>query len=136
MTRTDLKTGEYVVVTARYEGRRYNSPNDICVDGRGRIYFTDPRYGDRGDMEMSFEGVYRIDEDLEVNCILRQPQIERPNGIALTQDCRLLYLVDSCPAVGGNRKIWCFDLDEAGQSLGGNGAFSTLRRDAAATGCV
>src|SRR5258708_4041268 len=47
VTRTDLKTGKYEVLTERYEGKRYNSPNDICVDGHGRVYFTDPRYGDR-----------------------------------------------------------------------------------------
>ena len=46
--------------------------------------------------------------------ILAQPDIQRPNGIAVTQDARLLYLVDSCPIVGGNRKIWAFDLDDAG----------------------
>src|SRR5262245_43646472 len=47
VTRTDLKTGKYEVLTDRYDGVRYNSPNDICVDGHGRIYFTDPMYFDR-----------------------------------------------------------------------------------------
>ncbi len=118
VTRTDLKTGEYVVLTSRFEGKLYNSPNDICVDGRGRIYFTDPRYGARDDMEMEIEGVYRIDESGEVTRIVQQPDVERPNGIAVTQDCKTLYLIDSCPAVGGNRKIWCFDLDEEGNPSG------------------
>ncbi len=114
IARTNLTSGEYEVLTDRYDGLRYNSPNDICVDGRGRVYFTDPRYGDRTDMEMEIEGVYRIDLDGSVHCILQQPQIQRPNGIAVTQDCRTLYLVDSCPVMGGNRKIWQFDLDESG----------------------
>jgi gluconolactonase len=114
VTRTDLQSGEYVVLTERYDGQRYNSPNDICVDGRGRIFFTDPRYGDRSDMEMSIEGVYRIDLDGRVTRILAQPDVQRPNGLAVTQDCRTLYVVDSCPIAGGNRKIWGFDLDEQG----------------------
>lgn len=114
VTRTDLRTGEYVVVTERYGGQRYNSPNDICVDGQGRVYFTDPRYGDRSDLEMSVEGVYRIDRDGTVTRILEQPTVERPNGIAVTQDCRTLYVVDSCPVAGGNRKIWSFELDDQG----------------------
>ena len=114
ITRTDLSTGEYTVITERYDGLRYNAPNDICVDGQGRVYFTDPRYGDRSDMEMEIEGVYRIDLDGSVTRILAQPDIERPNGIAVTQDSRMLYLVDSCPIVGGNRKIWAFDLDDRG----------------------
>lgn len=114
VTRTDLATGEYVVVTDRYAGLRYNSPNDICVDGRGRVYFTDPRYGDRGDMEMQVEGVYRIDLDGRVTRLLGQPEVERPNGIAVTQDGRRMYVIDSCPLPGGNRKVWAFDLDDEG----------------------
>lgn len=116
VTRTDLSTGEYEVLTERFEGCRYNSPNDICVDPAGRVYFTDPRYGDRSDMEMELEGVYRIDPDGTVTRILEQPAIERPNGIAVTVDARTLYLVDSCPTIGGNRKIWAFDLNEAGEA--------------------
>jgi gluconolactonase len=114
VTRTDLKTGKYEVLTERYEGKRYNSPNDICVDGRGRIYFTDPMYHDRSRMEMS-EGVYRIDLDGRVTRILDQPAVQRPNGLAVTQDCRTMYVVDACSIAGGNRKIWGFDLDEGGQ---------------------
>lgn len=114
VTRTDLASGDYTVLTDRYDGARYNSPNDICVDGQGRIYFTDPCYGDRSQMEMSIEGVYRIDLDGRVLRILEQPAVERPNGLAVTQDSRRLYVVDSCPLPGGNRKIWSFDLDENG----------------------
>lgn len=114
VTRTDPQTGEYEVLTESYEGLRYNSPNDICVDGRGRIYFTDPMYFDRSQMEMSVDGVYRIDPDGTVVRILEQPAIQRPNGIAVTQDCRQLYVIDSCPVVGGNRKVWNFQLDDAG----------------------
>jgi gluconolactonase len=116
ITRTDLATGAYEVLTDRYDGVRYNSPNDICADGRGRIYFTDPCYGDRSIMEMEIEGVYRIDPDGAVTRIIEQPAIHRPNGIAATQDSRQLYVVDSCPTEGGNRKIWVFDLDDAGKA--------------------
>lgn len=115
VTRTNLKTGAYEVLAERYEGRRFNSPNDICTDARGRVYFTDPRYGDRSDMEMDIEGVYRIDPDGTVERILQQPAVQRPNGLAVTQDGRTLYVVDSCPTVGGNRKIWCFELDDHGR---------------------
>ena len=114
VTRTDLETGDIETLTERFEGVRYNSPNDICVDGVGRAYFTDPRYGDRSDMEMEIEGVYRIDLDGSVTRILQQPDIQRPNGIAVTQDSNTLYVIDSCPTVGGNRKVWRFDLDAGG----------------------
>ena len=115
ITRTnDLKSRECEVITSDYRGVRYNSPNDICIDGRGRAYFTDPRYGDRDDMEMEIEGVYRIDLSGHVERILEQPCIQRPNGIAVTQDSRTLYVVDSCPEIGGNRKVWAFDLNDNG----------------------
>jgi gluconolactonase len=118
VTRTDLASGANTVLTDRFEGLRYNSPNDICVDGDGRIYFTDPCYGDRSQMEMSVEGVYRIDLDGQVVRILEQPTVERPNGLAITQDSKRLYVVDSCPVPGGNRKIWSFDLDAGGNPHG------------------
>ncbi|MBH56290.1 MAG: gluconolactonase [Planctomycetaceae bacterium] len=114
ITRTNLATGEYQVLTDQYDGQRYNSPNDICVDGNGRIYFTDPCYDDRSIMEMDCDAVYRIDPNGAVTRILTQPAIQRPNGIAVTQDSKHLYLVDSCPIAGGNRKIWHFDLDDHG----------------------
>src|SRR6476660_4154628 len=74
--RTDMKTGNIAVLTERYEGRRYNSPNDLCVDGAGRIWFTDPRYGDRTGMEMDVEGVYRIDADGRVTRVLNQSDVQ------------------------------------------------------------
>jgi gluconolactonase len=114
VTRTNLETGEYEILTDRYEGLRYNSPNDICVDHLGRIYFTDPRYGDRSDLEMEVEGVYRIDLDGSVTRIIEQPDIGRPNGLAITLDSQMLYLVDSAHDVGGNRKIWSYYLDKEG----------------------
>ena len=114
VTRTTLASGEYEVLTESYGGARYNSPNDICVDGNGFIYFTDPCYGDRSTMEMQEEGVYRINQDGTVTRIIQQPDIDRPNGIAVTQDSRHLYLIDSCPTLGGNRKVWHFDLDDLG----------------------
>src|SRR5262249_29169234 len=71
-------------------------------------------YHDRTQMDMKEEGVYRIDLDGRVTRILVQPQIGRPNGIAVTQDSKHLYLIDSDPTPGGNRKVWAFELDEQG----------------------
>ncbi len=109
VVRTDLKTGKVTVITERFGGKRYNSPNDVVVDPSGRIWFTDPRYGaDRSDLEMTDESVYRVDPDGTVTRVLTQPQIDRPNGLAMTPDGKTLYVIDSHPKVGGNRKIWAF----------------------------
>jgi gluconolactonase len=119
IVRTDMKTGEITVLTDRYDGKRYNSPNDCCVDARGRIWFTDPRYGaDRTDLEMDVEAVYRIDGAGKVKRMLTQKEIDRPNGIAVAPDDKTLYVIDSHPKEGGNRKIWAFDLAADGSLSG------------------
>lgn len=116
LVRTDLNTGQIEVLSERYEGKKYNSPNDVVVDIDGRIWFTDPFYGeDRSALELDAEAVYRIDTDGTVKCVLSQPQIERPNGLAVTPDARMLYVIDSHTRVGGNRKIWSFDISMDGQ---------------------
>ena len=115
VVRTDLKTGETTVLAERYEGKRYNSPNDLCVDCKGRVWFTDPRYGDRDGMEMDVEGVYRIDPDERMMRVIGQPEIQKPNGIAIAPDGNTLYVADSNDEVGGNRKIWAFDVSAGGK---------------------
>lgn len=115
IVRTDMKTGEITVLTDKFDGKRYNSPNDCCVDFKGRIWFTDPRYGnDRSDLEMDVEAVYCIDTDGKVKRMLTQKEIDRPNGIAVTPDDKTLYVIDSHQKEGGNRKIWAFDLGADG----------------------
>lgn len=114
VVRTDMKTGVASVLTERYEGHRYNSPNDLCVDGKGRIWFTDPRYGDRTNMEMEIEGVYRIDPDECVTRVVGQPDVQKPNGIAVAPDGNTLYLADSNDELRGNRRIWAFDVSSSG----------------------
>ncbi len=115
IVRTDPGTGAVEVLTERHDGKRYNSPNDVVADAKGRIWFTDPFYGDdRSGLEMDSEAVYRIDADGTVTRALSQPEIERPNGLALTPDGRTLYVVDSHARPGGNRKIWAFNVAEDG----------------------
>lgn len=114
ITRTDIITGGVEVLTDAFEGKHYNAPNDITAGRNGRIFFTDPCYGDRSHMELSHESVYRIDPDRSVTRLVTQPDIEKPNGLALSPDEKTLYVVDSNTAPGGNRKIWAFDLSEKG----------------------
>ena len=90
VTRTG-KDGTIMVLASHYEGKRLNSPNDLAVDSRGRIYFTDPRYGNRDDVEQfdeqgrEIEGVYRIDTDGSVTRIIDH-EAQRPNGIAISAE--------------------------------------------------
>jgi len=68
VTRTE-KDGTVTVLAEYFEGKRLNSPNDITVDSKGFVFFTDPRYGGREQLEIfdedgkAIEGVYRVDPD-------------------------------------------------------------------------
>ena len=122
VTRIELN-GTITVLADRYHGKRLNSPNDVAIDSQSRIYFTDPRYGDAGDVEQydqgggPIEGVYRIDHDCSIHRILAH-EVDRPNGIAVSPGDEYLYVsdnVNSGPrAQGGNRKLWRFDLHTDG----------------------
>ena len=113
VTRTE-KDGRITVLADRFEGKRFNTPNDLCMDSKGRIYFTDPRYGPRESMELGFEGVYRIDAVGQVTRIPCQGA-ERPNGILITPDDRSLYIADNNNNTkGGSRKLLRYRLDEKG----------------------
>jgi gluconolactonase len=119
ITRTELD-GKITVLTERYEGKRYNQPNDITVDSQGRIYFSDPQYGPREGMEIldekgrTIEGVYRIDPDGKVTRIIGR-ELERPNGLLVSGDDRYLFVADNNNNnKGGARKLWRFDLKKDG----------------------
>ncbi len=87
-------------------GKRFNSPNDVAVDGRGRIYFTDPRY--RGDepRELDQESVYRIDPDGTVHR-LETPAL-KPNGLVVSPDGQTLFVADIGPE---RNALFRLDLD-------------------------
>jgi gluconolactonase len=119
ITRTE-PDGKITVLTGRYQGKRYNEPNDLTVDSRGRIYFSDPRYGPtagkdiRDEKGRIIEGVYRIDPDGKVTRVIGR-ELERPNGVLVSADDRFLYVADNNNnAVGGARKLWRFTLRKNG----------------------
>lgn len=111
LTRLDLASGRLDVLCDHWQGRRLNSPNDVACTSDGHLFFTDPCYGDRGTMELDHDSVYHIDPDGRVEIAVSQPDVQRPNGLHLSPDERTLYVVDSCPVVGGHRRIWAFALD-------------------------
>jgi gluconolactonase len=90
VTRTDLRTGQLEVLSDNYRGQPYRSPNDVTLDSRGRIYFTDP-----GPVGQPDGAVYRIDPDGTVTRLLSAPAVERPNGLVISPDDKTLYLVES-----------------------------------------
>jgi gluconolactonase len=110
VTRTDMKTGKVDVIAREYNGEKFNAPNDVTIDSKGRIYFTDLPGGT----------VHRIDTDGKLTRILDRPAIQRPNGISISPDDRTLYLVEANQAEGGARMIRAYD-------LGADGSVSRMR---------
>jgi len=104
--------GSVTSLAAHYDGKRLNSPNDLCFDTAGRIYFTDPRYGDRSDIEQNCMAVYRIELDGTLTRVI--DDMQTPNGILITEDNRTLYLVDHNPDPGGARTLVAYDIDGDG----------------------
>ena len=106
-------------LASHWEGAELNSPNDIVVDKLGRIWFTDPNFGrtrdDVGiprDLELDFQGVYRLDPDGMFDCVDRS--FKQPNGLCLSLDHSQLYVNDSADPC-----IRVFDIDDAGNLANG-----------------
>jgi gluconolactonase len=90
--------GAIVTLAERYQGKRLNSPNDVVARADGSIYFTDPPYGLDGQdsspvKELPHNGVYRRSPDGRLTLLV--DDFERPNGLAIAPDGRMLYVDDS-----------------------------------------
>lgn len=105
------KDGTVRVLAERYDGKRFNSPNDLAIDERGRAYFSDPRYVGSEPRELDFEAVYLIGTDGEVSIATRE--ISKPNGIILSPDGKTAYVSDNNPM--GSRHLVAFDVAADGK---------------------
>lgn len=88
----------FEVLAANYNGKKFNSPNDLAVSRNNTIYFTDPVYGlpqreNDSTRELKFEGVYKISPGKKITLLI--DSIPRPNGIALSNDEKTLYVASS-----------------------------------------
>ncbi len=114
VSRLDTLVFTKTVLAGRFEGKRFNSPNDLTVKSNGDIYFTDPPYGlkdlnENPAKEIPFNGVYRISRDGSVTLLTKE--ITFPNGIAFSPDEKILYVAIS----DRNNPVWmAFDVKEDG----------------------
>lgn len=101
-------------IADRYDGKRFNSPNDVVVRSNGDVYFTDPPFGLEGldkdpAKELPFSGVFRVTPAGAVSLITRD--LTFPNGIAFSPDERTLYVSNA----DATRAIWmAYDVNASG----------------------
>jgi gluconolactonase len=92
VSRWDVKNHKRTVIADKYQGKKFNAPNDLVIDRKGRIYFSDPRYLGDEPRELEYRAVYRIDTDGTVVEVTHDA--EKPNGVALSPDEKTLYVID------------------------------------------
>jgi gluconolactonase len=125
--------GQREVLADRYEGKRFNSPNDVVVKSDGSIWFTDPSYGidsdyegDAAPSEIGACQVYRLDPATGRVSVVANDFVQ-PNGLAFSPDESLLYIVDTglTHRENGPHHVRSFKVSADGQSLTGGAVFAT-----------
>jgi len=101
--------GEYTVLADRYQGKRFNSPNDVVLGPDGVFYFTDPTLDlPQGQtQEIPFQGVYRFGQDGTGTTLLTR-ELTQPNGLAFSPDGKHFYVDDSEQR---NIRVYDFHMD-------------------------
>ena len=117
---------EVIALATRFDGKRFNSPNDLALRRNGDIYFTDPSYGlEKGNdsplKELPFNGVYRLTPDGKVTLLTKS--INFPNGIAFSPDEKVLYVAVSD---GKAPRIMAYDVTADGGIAGERVFFDAL----------
>ena len=87
--------GKKKTLADKFDGKRFNSPNDLAIHSNGNVYFTDPPYGlaKKQEREIDYNGVYMLRESGKVELLTKE--FTRPNGIALSPDEKTLYVAQS-----------------------------------------
>ena len=111
--------GSVITLADGFRGKRLNSPNDLAIDRLGRIWFTDPRYGDRSDMELDHDSVFRLNHEPDGSHSIKRITYDttRPNGILLSPNQDTLYVAETNMDTESNRELRSYPINDDG-SLG------------------
>lgn len=129
VTRTEFD-GTITVLADRFNGKRFNSPNDVVVKSDGGVWFTDPSYGilsdyegDRAESELPCN-VYRIDPQGKVELVA--DDFVKPNGLAFSPDESILYIADTGAShdADGPKHIRKMRVNSSGKALSGGEVFA------------
>lgn len=104
------RDGKVRTLSDNFAGKRFNSPNDLAIDGRGNVYFTDPRYVGDDPRDLDFEGVFRVAPDGKT--IVATRDVQKPNGILVASGDKTVYIADNNPR--GRRQLVAFAVQSDG----------------------
>ena len=121
-----LSDGTVQPIVSKFEGKRFNSPNDLVIDRKGRIYFSDPKYVGPEKLELDRFNLFRLDPDGTLQ--IATQAVDKPNGVMLSPDQKILYVaetdngsatadLDKEPATPGRMTLNAFVVNDDG-SLG------------------
>jgi gluconolactonase len=113
LTRTNMKTGEVTVLASQYKGKAMQSLNDLDFDSSGSIFFSS-RTSEPDLQKENKRSVYRVDPDGKIHQLLTGPQVHMPNGIVVSPDEKILYVIEAHGDENHNRNILAFDLHADG----------------------
>ena len=125
----DKPVAKYISIANAYQGKKFNSPNDVIYNSKGEVFFTDPPYGLEKNMddpkkEIPFQGVYKVKKNGEV--VLLTDTLTRPNGILLLPGEKTLLVANSDP----EKPNWyAFDIGANDSLTNGRIFYSTLGSD-------
>jgi gluconolactonase len=113
----DKPQPKYITLAGNYNGKKFNSPNDVVYNSKGELFFTDPPYGLEKQMndpkkEIPFQGVYKVKDN--GNVVLISDTLTRPNGLAFLPGEKTLLVANSDPA---KPNWYAFELGEDGKVI-------------------
>jgi gluconolactonase len=104
------RDGKVRTLSDNFEGKRFNSPNDLAIDGKGNVYFTDPRYVGDDPRDLDFEAVFLVAPNGKTTIATRD--VQKPNGILVAPDGKTVYVADNHPT--GKRQLLAFTVQGDG----------------------
>jgi gluconolactonase len=108
VARIDPKSKKVTELATKWNGKRFNSPNDLALDDHGGIYFTDPRYGGEAGREIDIMAVYYLSAAGKVTRIIENQK--RPNGILVSPDGKILYVAEP-----NSRELYSYEITAPGK---------------------